>query len=106
MQWLVKAIETEIIPRLMAAHKDELPQQSRVATSQPIRQEDVQAFVDIVLQHDAAVCRHFVDSVRSRGIGLPSVYLDLFTPAARQLGGLCIPQKLKDLLPQWNPGKK
>lgn len=90
MQWLVRAIETEIIPRLMAAHKDEHPQQSREARSQPIRQEDVQAFVDIVLQHDAAVCRHFVDSVRSRGIGLPSIYLDLFTPAARQLGGLWV----------------
>lgn len=90
MQWLVKTIETEIIPRLIDAHRHELPQRPRASTGQPILQEDVEAFVNIVLQHDIAACRRFVDSVRSRGIGLPSIYIDLLTPTARQLGGLWI----------------
>lgn len=90
MQWLVKTIETEIIPRLMAAHWDELPQPPRSGVNPRIRPEEVQAFLNIVLQHEVAVCRRFVDSIRSRGIGLPSIYLDLITPTARQLGGLWV----------------
>ena len=95
MDWRVKTteaeiiprlIEAEIIPRLMAAHRHDSTRGGSLAAK--VFPEDVLAFSDISMQHDAAACLEFVGSIRSRGVSLPAIYLDLIAPAASRLGAL------------------
>lgn len=89
-EWLHRTIETEIIPRLMLAHRPtgvaeaELPD-SAVAV---LGREDVDAFTELVLRDDVDACVGFVGALRERGVGLEQVYLDLIAPSARRLGVL------------------
>lgn len=85
MSWLVETIEAEIIPRLMAAHREEPVEQ---AESDHIRQQDIISFSDIVLWRDSAACLEFVASIRERGVSLRSIYLELIAPTASRLGAL------------------
>ena len=86
--WLRRTIETEIIPRLMLAHRP-------VGIAAPDRGEDdadvldrddVEAFTRMVLADEVDACAAFVGALRERGIGLEQVYLGLIAPAARRLG--------------------
>jgi len=88
MEWLVNTIEAEIIPRLMAAHRDgsgRAPSGSAVITD-----EDIAGFAEISLHGDAAACLAFIEGVRGRGTSLENVYLSLIAPAARRLGTMWI----------------
>lgn len=86
MNWLVRTIEAEIIPRLVAAHRQDEEHGTLLAAK--IFPEDIIAFSDIAMQHDAAACLEFVASIRRRGVSLPALYLDLIAPAASRLGTL------------------
>jgi methanogenic corrinoid protein MtbC1 len=95
MDWRVKTteteiiprlIETEIIPRLVAAHRQDSTHGGPLGAK--IFPEDVMAFSEIAMQRDAAACLEFVGSIRSRGVSLPEIYLDLIAPAASRLGAL------------------
>jgi methanogenic corrinoid protein MtbC1 len=83
MQWLVKTIEAEIIPRLMAAHHDE--EGSKPVDSMGIQSAEVREFTEIILNNESAICHSYIDGIRSRGVSLKKIYLDLLTPAARRL---------------------
>ena len=86
---LARAIEHEIIPRLMIAHRGpnacltalEVPQQG-------VTQADVQDFAKLVLSPDEDVAQACVNAMRSRGISVETIYLDLLAPVARYLGEL------------------
>ncbi|MEN9772628.1 MAG: hypothetical protein RJA58_1271 [Pseudomonadota bacterium] len=88
MDWLVKTIEAEIIPRLMAAHQEEGG--DSVEASLCIRQEEVDQFTDIALRSESAICQNFVESIRNRGVPLQAIYLYLFAPAARKLDAMWV----------------
>jgi methanogenic corrinoid protein MtbC1 len=81
------AIETNVIPRLLAA-KDRL--RSNADQREPGRPipsaDDLAAFVTLLLTREPPAAVGFVEAMRSAGISPESIYLDLIAPAARQLG--------------------
>jgi len=86
---LARAIEQEIIPRLMLAHRSPgaCSTPSPVATIQ-INQDDVQAFAKLVLSPEEDLAFPCVASMRAKGITVETIYLDLLAPVARYLGEL------------------
>ena len=86
---LLRAIENEIIPRLMLAHRKphECLTQPSVATAK-VGPEDVTAFSRLVLAPDERLARSCIDLMRTRGISVEAIYVDLLAPVARHLGEL------------------
>lgn len=91
---LQSVLENEIIPRLMSAHRSPLTQSRSAASyrTAPIERavevSDVQALVDISLNGEAERTREFVMRLHAEGVSLESLYLDLITPAAREIGAM------------------
>lgn len=86
---LAKAVEYEIIPRLMLAHRvpgDGLPHP--VSQGEQVDQADVIPFALMVLHDDDDALRSFIAALRDRGVPIESVFLDLLAPVARHLGEL------------------
>lgn len=86
---LIRAIEHEIIPRLMLANR------SSTACSMPalvsaarVSESEVDAFTALVIEPTEGALLAQIDSMRRRGIGIEELYLDLLTPVARRLGEL------------------
>lgn len=86
---LSRAIEHEIIPRLMLAHPtaDDCP--SMLPSSSPqVSVDDVTAFAQLVLAADENVAHACIETMRSSGISVETIYTDLLAPVARYLGKL------------------
>ena len=84
---LSKAIEHEIIPRLMLAHR--APEEclsAATATDSRVSPDDVRAFAKLVLAPDENVAHACIEAMRVRGISVETIYLDLLAPVARYLG--------------------
>jgi methanogenic corrinoid protein MtbC1 len=81
---LARTIETDVIPRLVQAHR------SGAANPQPgstlPTKADVESFVQLVIQTTEAEAQARIDALRERGVSVESLYLDLFGPTARRLG--------------------
>lgn len=86
---LTRAIEHEIIPRLMLAHPTAgeclLPDG---ADNHQVSVADVQAFAKLVLATDENVAHACIETMRSSGISVETIYTDLLAPVARHLGEL------------------
>ncbi len=84
MGWLLSTIETEIIPRLVKAH--------RVSGAAPVvaavrpREGAVEELAQIILDNRAGMAAGHIDALRADGVSLETIYLDVLTPAARRLG--------------------
>ncbi len=88
---LAHAIELEIIPRLINAHR---------ATPSPIPDyvagiiiggpglgtDDIAEFTKVVLLRDPAAAVAFIEGLQAEGCSLEKLYLDLIAPTARRLG--------------------
>lgn len=92
---LERAIQSEVIPRLMLAHRESPDTQWSSATGAtkadgPARAEptakDVTELTRLVLTHDTAICIAFVDGLLEEGVSLEAVFLELVSPAAKLLG--------------------
>ena len=86
---LSRAIEDEIIPRLMLAHPTAgecLP--LTPSASAQVSQEDVQAFAGLVLAPDENLAQACIEAMRTSGISVETIYTDLLAPVARHLGVL------------------
>ena len=86
---LSRAIEDEIIPRLMLAHPTAgecLPAVSSAGAQ--VSQEDVHAFAKLVLEPDENVAHACIEAMRTSGISVETIYTDLLAPVARYLGVL------------------
>lgn len=86
---LARAIEHEIIPRLMMAHRS--TQACLVTPELPVQQvgpADVREFAKLVLSPDQDVAQACINAMRLRGISVQTIYLDLLAPVARYLGEL------------------
>jgi hypothetical protein len=86
---LAQAIQHEIIPRLMLAHRTPLecdlpPSAAAVRVSQ----EDVVKFGQLILTRDEKQALTFITQMRGDGAPIEVIYLDLLAPAARYLGEL------------------
>ncbi len=86
---LARTIETEIVPRLMLAHKAELRREdTAIPQSLEPSRDDVVDFAAIVLKGDMKAALRSIDGLRTRGVSLESIYMGLLAPAARHLGDL------------------
>lgn len=89
--WLLSTIETEIIPRLVKAHRvvDPVADVARPLPG-PVRPRDtaVEELAQIILANHSGVAAGYVDGLRADGVSLETLYLDVLTPAARHLGEL------------------
>jgi methanogenic corrinoid protein MtbC1 len=86
---LVRTLESEVIPRLLQAHRvvpdGLLPLVSQCA---PPTEPEVQHFVSLVLGRDDLPVAECIAAIRRKGMSVEMVYLDLLAPAARLLGRL------------------
>lgn len=83
---LEQTIETNIIPRLLLAHRlTAEPSETRVPT---ISDEHVAEFTHLILEHEIAVAAAFVDVLRGRGLTAEQIIMEMLAPAARRLGKL------------------
>jgi methanogenic corrinoid protein MtbC1 len=86
---LAQAIQHEIIPRLMLAHRtpiecDVPPELSTVQVSA----EEVAAFGQLILSRSDDQALACITRMRAAGAPIESIYLDLLAPVARYLGEL------------------
>jgi methanogenic corrinoid protein MtbC1 len=86
---LARAIEHDIIPRLMLAHRAPDPCLALPELSgQKVSPADVSEFAKLVLSRDEDLAQHCVDTLRIRGVAVETIYIDLLAPVARHLGEL------------------
>ncbi len=86
---LARAIEYEIIPRLMLAHRTpHTCVQPAAVEGSALGEADVESFARLMLAPDEHAAQACVDKLLSRGISVESIYLDLLAPVARYLGRL------------------
>jgi methanogenic corrinoid protein MtbC1 len=84
---LAKAIEYEIIPRLMLAHRVPLECEAfPVGGNQRVTPEDIALFAELVLHEEDGAIRGCVVALRDRGVPVESIFMDLLAPVARHLG--------------------
>ncbi|MEO8524464.1 MAG: cobalamin B12-binding domain-containing protein [Caldimonas sp.] len=89
MRQLVRAIEQEVIPRLMLAHRTSVDAPSRTADKvRAIGHDEVKHFAKLVLSTDEDSAFSAVLAYRAGGASIESIYLDLLAPTARYLGEL------------------
>ncbi len=84
---LARAIEADVIPRLVEAHR----QGGTAANTGPAggpapSVTQVATFVQLIIGDSEPDIQAAVNSRRRAGMSIESLYLDLFAPAARQLG--------------------
>ena len=79
---LAHTLETDVIPRLLRQHRDDVPAD---ATGGPSADE-LQAFVDALIDEDDERTELGVQALRQRGVPVGTVYVELLAPAARELG--------------------
>lgn len=85
---LVRAIETEIIPRLMLVHSESSAGDAQPRKTSILVAADHEQFLGRLLHGSAAATREFVDGLLERGVSRETVFLDLLGQAARRLGEL------------------
>lgn len=86
---LSRAIEHEIIPRLMLAHPTAGECLSLTPSPGPqVSANDVIAFAKLVLAPDENVAHACIEAMRNSGISVETIYTDLLAPVARHLGKL------------------
>jgi MerR family transcriptional regulator, light-induced transcriptional regulator len=94
---LLDTVETEIVPRLVLAHRSTTgPNEVPAGVSaevplivEPVRQsDDVLELADLLVNDRFRIASSFVEGVWTRGVPLEQLYLDLLAPTARHLGDL------------------
>jgi methanogenic corrinoid protein MtbC1 len=86
---LVRAIEQEIIPRLMLAHRMSKECSTiNAMPGSPIGPKEVKEFAKLVLEPNEDLAFACVEALTERGVAVDSIYLDLLAPTARYLGEL------------------
>lgn len=84
---LARTLETDIIPRLMLAHRVASPAayiDSR-DTDAPSG-ADIEAVLGLAMRADLEGALAYLEALRARGLGLERLYIELLAPVARRLG--------------------
>jgi MerR family transcriptional regulator, light-induced transcriptional regulator len=85
--WLARAIEGEIIPRLMLLHQAPATDTARPeAAGLVLSADEVVAFAKLLLRQDLATVREYVGDLCRKGLSFEEFFLDLLGPSARCLG--------------------
>jgi methanogenic corrinoid protein MtbC1 len=85
MARIVRTIEADIIPRLVRSHRA-APEAEPAPAAPRVSDDDVARFVGLVLAAGDGACAEMIASLRARGLPVESVYLELLSPCAKQLG--------------------
>ena len=86
---LARALESEVIPRLVLSRHAGATQPGRNDPTVPgPTREDVEAIAAHAARGDQAAATALVSALRARDVPLDRIYLELFAPAARHLGAL------------------
>jgi MerR family transcriptional regulator, light-induced transcriptional regulator len=88
MARIVRTIESDIIPRLVRAHRQDAP---LVVVAAPPALElggYLPAFVDALLSVDDLASWRLVEGLSAEAVSIDALYLELLAPAARRLGEL------------------
>lgn len=85
---LLRAIEGEIIPRLVLAHRGQRPIVREETRPLQVDAAMLTHFVTLLADVEVEDSRVFVEQLRSERYSLESIYLNLFAPAARRLGDM------------------
>ncbi|PWS39015.1 hypothetical protein DFH01_07155 [Falsiroseomonas bella] len=83
--WLAKALEAEVIPRLVLARNVGPDTAGHEAGPGPTA-EEVEELARIAMTGELAAAAAFVGRLRARDVSLPRIYLELLAPTARRLG--------------------
>lgn len=83
---LVKMVESEIIPRLMLAHRNAGAKVTTNGGARSLGEETTEAFARMVVSRDSESLVGFVGNLLQAGVSLDSIYMELLVPAARRLG--------------------
>ncbi len=86
-QALQRTIETELVPRLLMAHRiGTSPRRLDAETVRRISDTELNAFIDEVVGLEDSAAPNFVRRLLDEGVSVESIYLDLLAPTARELG--------------------
>ncbi|BAR98363.1 heme-binding SCHIC domain protein [Blastochloris viridis] len=86
---LTRTIEGEIIPRLMLVHRVEPALTPADDDERPaLNTDEVAEFARLVMSHDIADASQYIEKLRSVGMSLETLFLDLLAPTARLLEDL------------------
>jgi methanogenic corrinoid protein MtbC1 len=106
---LAKALESDVIPRLVGAHGKE----PRAAVR--LEPREIESFVGLLRNGSDAELAATVAATHRRGLAVDAIFLELFAPAARHLGELWVADRcdfstvticlgrLQRLLREWSP---
>jgi MerR family transcriptional regulator, light-induced transcriptional regulator len=86
---LVRAIETDVIPRLVLAHRPAAANSAGKTSAGEVTlpsAAEVESFVGQIINDSEAQLGQTLTHLAQRGVSVESVYLHLFAPAARRLG--------------------
>jgi methanogenic corrinoid protein MtbC1 len=85
---LARAIETDVIPRLVLAHRPQSgqPGQAAMVLAVGVSEVEVNDFVAHIVSDDEAAIADSLAHLRGRGLAVETLYLELLGPSARQLG--------------------
>lgn len=82
-----RTIETELVPRMLMAHQTGSAALRPLAGGErTLTPQDIPDFLQEVLGTDDAAAAAFVRQLLTDGVRVESIYLDLLSPAARELG--------------------
>jgi methanogenic corrinoid protein MtbC1 len=79
-------VETEIIPRLMLAHRDSAPVTPTPRPDPRLGADATEAFAQMVVTREPDSLIAFVAGLLDSGVSLDTIYADLLAPAAKRLG--------------------
>ncbi|MEM1343369.1 MAG: cobalamin B12-binding domain-containing protein [Pseudomonadota bacterium] len=87
---LVRAVETEVIPRLLAAHhrSDPSPPKRALPPDPRPQARDIEALSEHAIASDTTGALALIEALIARGAGPEAVYLDLLGATAARLGKL------------------
>jgi methanogenic corrinoid protein MtbC1 len=82
---LVRAVEGEIVPRLLLARRSALPPTVAAGGAEP-QAGEIEQLARLLLAAEPDAPLAWVESIRQRGVGERDICLRLLAPAARRLG--------------------
>lgn len=90
LKQLTRAIETEVIPRLLLAFNEVGPAKSAAddAVTAGDRIDRIAQLARLAMERDADVTVAYVEAIRAKDQGLETVFHELIAPAARHVGDL------------------
>lgn len=84
---VVRTLEQDVIPRLVAAHRQATtPASIDRAPSAVPTEADVSTVTALALRGDQPDIEAYADALQARGVALERIYLELLAPVARRLG--------------------